>query len=120
MPWVMNGPALRAQRERRGFNLAGLAAKIGIDESTLRRHETGRFGNARAPLVTALARALECETGIIATYVEHPPPRASSPGPRLGTWFGGTPARRLTIDHPKPAAPLLPEALREVETAFRA
>jgi transcriptional regulator with XRE-family HTH domain len=53
------GPELRRRRERKGLSLTGLAERIDVSPSTLRRIEAGEIADLRVAMLIALARELD-------------------------------------------------------------
>ncbi len=58
---VLNGPALKAIRERTGLNQTDLAAQTGVSQARISELEAGQL-NVRPATIKALAEALQIPT----------------------------------------------------------
>lgn len=58
MDVVEIGGKIKYTRELRGFNMVELAAKVGVNKSTIKRYEDGAISNPKLPALNAIAQAL--------------------------------------------------------------
>jgi transcriptional regulator with XRE-family HTH domain len=115
MPWIPKGATFRAERERRGLNIATVARKAGVAEKTLQRIEQGKQQTIWPDTLRAIAQVLGCEMDRLATQSHHHPRNhaAARAAPPLEKKPSPSPPR---TERPRP---LTAKALHDIRTAFR-